>query len=217
MTYKPNEPLVLPPAAWAVSKIQRPGVGIELGAVVYERRTDRLRVVVSDRALHESIKRVVSISVPHGKPTDGQLREVKRLFLRRDVPYTTDFGMVKKSTVFYRQFVVGEPVEEDDLGLLQVDQMIIRAIIARPDVVDFLFEFPGVPDRKVRLDEVDGGWRYAVHVEGVTSGWVRSTRSWQNRAIAAASAATKIGALMAGVERDTDREIPFGEAITSEN
>lgn len=109
---KPNEPTTPLPPAWKLLAHEEEAIVVQgtdrtIPVTTYQRHTDNLRVVVSDDVTTVGIERNVSASTPHGPPSVLQSREVRRLFLKPDLPFKVHAPVANRNVERYTQLLEG--------------------------------------------------------------------------------------------------------------
>lgn len=156
-----NDPLVPLPPAW---KLMEHHEHPSHTATLYERGTDRLRVMVTDTRTDTALVRYVTASAPGGPITPSQERQVLKHFLRADRPLRAEKGIALAHLWARRQALEGElatPMLGENVAIGEASVPVNR------ELIQYLYRHPGVTKADVRgekvtfeLWQVGGHWRH---------------------------------------------------------
>ncbi len=196
-----NDPLLpLPPSWQMISHDTSSAEGEPYDTTGYQRRSDGLRVFVTDTKSNTGTKRIVSASAPAPKLSINQEREVKHLFLRADRPIRMGEGPTRTNVRLFIQIVEGEWREEAATRQIMYNHNLARDLLSRPDVDEWMVMVRG--ERvEFQFRCKDGYWRYSFtrpHREVVYA--VHGSYEWLRRELAVHAATQHYESVRAGLE-----------------
>lgn len=208
-----NDPFVpLPPAWHLISHDDQSIDGEPYSTTGYERKSDRLRVFVSDVKSDSGLDRTVSASAPPpaNRISISQEREIRRLFLHPDRPIRTKIGPTRSNVSFFLQTIEGEKSETYDGQQILHNLPLAKEMLRDSDRDEWRINLRG-EDVIFRFELKSGYWRYEFLGPGGTT---HSSFEWPMRDWALHAAIQHYETVRAGFEFKRPA-VPDGRKLAS--